>query len=109
MQTPWGNSEDEFAYAPNHLVVYYTTESHGGFKVQPVLNAMIPAIVRNDNGWYEEDCEWAIVCYTFPSLFANRGDLGSNLDQIRATAHEVITKWWPDKAQFLDVSGPRTI
>lgn len=109
MFTPWGTSDAEYDYAPNKLVVFYTTPSHGGFKVQSPLNEMIPANVRSNDGWYEEDCEWAIVAYTFPSLFVGRGNFGEDTQKIRQEAHDTIKRWWPEKAVVLDVSGPRTV
>jgi hypothetical protein len=68
--TPWGASQRSEHYAEG--ITFHSTASHGGFHVEPEQNLVIDARLRNANGWYEEDAEWAKVAFTFPSLFTTR-------------------------------------
>ena len=58
MSTPWGKAQD--IEIINDSMAWVSTESHGGIKVSPYLNTMIPKILREKGGWYEEDCQWSI-------------------------------------------------
>lgn len=46
-----------------------STPSHGGFKLDDYHNSLVHPAWRRDGGWYEEDCDWAIVALTFPAYF----------------------------------------
>ncbi|SER00490.1 DUF7007 domain-containing protein [Sphingobium sp. YR768] len=65
--SPWGASQGGSVYAEG--VVFHTTASHGGFKLDDACNAAMPAALRVEGGWYEEDCDWAMVAFGFPELF----------------------------------------
>lgn len=65
--TPWGGSQGGEVYAEG--VVFHHTASHGGFNLDDARNAAMPAVLRVEGGWYEEDCEWAKVAFGFPELF----------------------------------------
>jgi len=67
--TPWGKSDYAKRYAVG--VMFYETPSHGGFHLSPKKNVLVHSALRNDDGWYEEDCEWAKVALTFPALFTS--------------------------------------
>ncbi len=84
--TPWGESQGETQYAPG--VVFYSTASHGGFKLSQEANSVIPEIFRNADGWYEEDCEAAIVSTFLPGLFTAR--------EVRKS-HDTLVGWYPDE------------
>jgi hypothetical protein len=64
--TPWGKSQTKQTYIRG--INFYSTSSHGGIHVSEKLNQKIHVTWRNDNGWYEEDCEWAIVGISFPEI-----------------------------------------
>jgi hypothetical protein len=66
-QTPWGKSDSSTKLAPG--IMRYTTPGHGGFHVSKTKNVLIHQSWRKDSGWYEEDCEWVIVAFTFPKFF----------------------------------------
>ena len=66
-KTPWGKAQTIKVVTPG--IISVTTSSHGGLKVSKALNDTIPAAGRKANGWYEEDCEWAIVALCFPAAF----------------------------------------
>ena len=73
MQTPWGKSDDDGqSYGPG--VTFYSTPGHGGFRVLARVRAQWPAALRDfpstASGWYEEDCEWAIVVLAMPERFS---------------------------------------
>lgn len=61
VSTPWGKSQGGYQYMPS--ITMYHTAGHGGLKVFQKLNREIPAAFRNEDGWYEEDCDFAIPFY----------------------------------------------
>jgi hypothetical protein len=68
--TPWGPSQSATRYAEG--VVCYDTASHGGFYLDEERNGALHAALRYDDGWYEEDCDWARVAVGYPDLFTDR-------------------------------------
>jgi len=85
IRTPWGKTETAEVHTDG--IVFYSTASHGGFKLDCERNALVHSAWRNRGGWYEEDCEAAKVIVTFPSLFAEKA--------IEA-AHRTLKNWFPD-------------
>lgn len=83
--TPWGVAQTSVAYAEG--IVCHSTASHGGFHVRAERSAAMPAALRNDDGWYEEDAEWAKVATAFPALFT---------DYEREHAERSLRDWNPD-------------
>jgi hypothetical protein len=67
MRTPWGVSQSVTEVYPGIQSV--STAGHGGYKLDRKRNAMVHEAWRNVGGWYEEDCEWAIVALTFKYEF----------------------------------------
>jgi len=69
--TPWGKADHTEHVAKG--ITWYSTPSHGGFKLSPQMNAMVPDYMRcgrdTERGWYEEDCAWSIVATVFPQYF----------------------------------------
>lgn len=65
--TPWGRSQSSKRIARG--ITKYETGSHGGIKVSKTRMLEIWRPLRNESGWYEEDCEWAKVAFAFPALF----------------------------------------
>jgi hypothetical protein len=70
--TPWGVADGHIELADG--VHRFTTPSHGGFHVSSEVRNTWPAPLRDfepfaGQGWYEEDCDWAIVAVAMPSLF----------------------------------------
>ena len=97
MFTPWGKSDSTSVIAPGILEV--TTPSHGGINLAPHLNSQVHKAWRQKSGWYEEDCEWAIVAVTFPAHFEgktvqNGPHAGKTYVQY---AHGVLKRWFPDQ------------
>ena len=69
ISTPWGMAQSSEIYADG--VVFHSTASHGGIKLDRARNAAMPAMLRVAGGWYEEDCEWSKVAIGFPDLFTD--------------------------------------
>ena len=67
--TPWGCAQQTQLYSEG--IVSHSTAEHGGFHLAPHRNAMVNPAWRNDDGWYEEDCQWSKVAMTFPELFTS--------------------------------------
>jgi hypothetical protein len=72
--TPWGAADHVTLIGDG--IAHISTPSHGGFYVPPTLNEKIPAEWREASwcglaktGWYEEDCDAAMVILTFPQWF----------------------------------------
>ncbi|MCC8956033.1 hypothetical protein H8B02_22150 [Bradyrhizobium sp. Pear77] len=83
--TPWGASQGATVYAEG--VEQHSTAGHGGFKLSAEENRKVHPSLRSTGGWYEEDCEWAIVAITFPHLFTTFE---------RCCAERTIKDSWPD-------------
>jgi hypothetical protein len=72
------------------------TAGHGGFKLSRERNAKVPAYMRRDGGWYEEDCEVAIPLVVFEADIRAHGPewLVTGLDKYPAA--KTIANYWPD-------------
>ena len=73
-RSPWGapQSIDQIGEG----ICFVSTAGHGGYFVPPELNRRVPAAWRaisfngqGNRGWYEEDCDAAMVVLAFPHLF----------------------------------------
>lgn len=85
IDTPWGWPDHCTRYAEG--IISYTTPSHGGFHVDDTRRAMMHAALRNAEGWYEEDEQWAKVAMAFPDLFTTYE---------REQAEKTLRNWEPD-------------
>jgi len=70
--TPWGFSQQADEVAPG--ITWFSTSGHGGISLSSARIAEMPTNLRSIHpwagpGWYEEDCDWAIVCAAFPQYF----------------------------------------
>lgn len=69
--SPWGAVQHITQLAEG--IVMVSTASHGGIKLSAERYAAMPAAFRetgySKGGWYEEDCDWALVAVTFPDAF----------------------------------------
>jgi hypothetical protein len=70
--TPWGRPDTITEIAPG--ITFYSTPSHGGYHLSPARIASMPKPLRDFQpfagpGFYEEDCDWSIVCLAFPQFF----------------------------------------
>jgi hypothetical protein len=83
--TPWGTSQGATVYADG--VTVHSTAGHGGFHLSAERNGRVNPSLRARDGWYEEDCAWAVVAITFPHLFTSFE---------RRCAERTIKDTWPD-------------
>ena len=90
VSTPWGTAQTSTQLARG--IMSYATASHGGIHLSPTRNMLIPKSVRNEGGWYEEDCAWAIPAAIFPEAFVK--DAGS--EDILETIKSTLLNWYPD-------------
>jgi len=65
--TKWGASQTSKKHASG--IMEYSTASHGGFHLSATRQSQMPEYLRNDDGWYEEDCDWCKVVIAFPEYF----------------------------------------
>lgn len=65
--TLWGRAQVSRQFADG--IILHSTASHGGFHLAEKANPTIHPLFRNDDGFYEEDCEWAKVAHAFPQVF----------------------------------------
>lgn len=75
--TPWGEALDTLYVAPG--ILRHHTASHGGYQLDPEMNALVHPTYRNEGGWYEEDVEWAKVAVTFPTLFPMQANIADDM------------------------------
>lgn len=93
MHTPWGKSQDQEKITRG--INFYSTAGHGGYKVSAKLNEQIPDFMRNEDGWYEEDCEWCIPAIIFHEYFKQ---------DVIDIAVATFRNWFPDAyEQFYQV------
>lgn len=85
MKTPWGSSQSVETVAPG--IQFVSTAGHGGFKLSPALNRKVPNYMRSEDGWYEEDTEWAIVATVFPEAFD---------EKVWEDAERILRNYYPD-------------
>jgi hypothetical protein len=76
IQTPWGPAEYMDTLAPG--IVFYASNSHGGFHLSPDRLEKIDPRARAfaakwshgfGDAWFEEDCAWSAVAIAFPQYF----------------------------------------
>jgi hypothetical protein len=100
VQTPWGISDDVTHFAEG--IWFYTTPSHGGFRLSAERLLELPEALRKTNlnycgaQWFEEDCEASLVVVGFPDHFT--GDE-------RARALEALRRWYPTHAAAYEQSA----
>lgn len=95
--SPWGAVQNSRQIARG--IVEVDTASHGGIHLSPTLNAKVHAAWRDPKGWYEEDCEWAIVALTFPQHFADPMPADGECagQTVWQYAVGVAKRWMPDE------------
>ncbi len=88
--TPWGASQASESLCRG--IVNYITARHGGVHLAPTRNIVIPEYMRNANGWYEEDCEWAIPATIFPEAWVKHYP---DSPDILKTIKDTLRNWYP--------------
>jgi hypothetical protein len=100
-RTPWGKADHVKEVAPGIWQV--STPGHGGYKLDRVHNATVDAAWRRPGGWYEEDCEWAIVVLTFEQTFREQAPTDHVFRSTVVNAHSTARNYYPD--QYTAVTG----
>lgn len=110
IETPWGVSQSVDPIAPG--IDRVSTASHGGFRLsQERLDAM-PATLRTFGpwagaGWYEEDCDWAVVALAFPGAFTP-ADVRAAVRTVRCEGLEInrLAAWLdtPEAARVVAIA-----
>ncbi len=87
--TPWGQADYTKQIARG--IVSYSTPGHGGIHVSPTKQAKMPEALRIESGWYEEDCDWALVALAFPEYFI--AEYSQALDTVKNWHPDRYEKW----------------
>jgi hypothetical protein len=75
-----------------------STAGHGGIKLSRERNAAVPAYMRREGGWYEEDCEWAIAAVVHPIGFTRVCPTEDNPNRTEwDIANSTLREWYPDE------------
>lgn len=99
MNTPWGKSDHQEKYADG--ITFYSTPSHGGFKLNSERNEQIPSYCREPDGWYEEDCAWAIVALVFAGVFLVKAiHEGHDPNKDIELARDTFRNWNPNEYEM---------
>lgn len=88
--TPWGAAQYSEQYARG--IMSYGTAGHGGIHLSPTRNMVVPEYMRAADGWYEEDCEWAIAATVYPEAWVKVHGSEDILKIIKAT----LINYYPD-------------
>jgi hypothetical protein len=96
MSSPWGAPDTGVEIAEG--IVKISTASHGGYWVSDTRLAAMPKELANiatyaGHGWYEEDCDWALVALAYPLLF-KPGTLRVAISTVGHFPHLSAAKTW---------------
>ncbi len=94
VQTPWGSSQRTTVY--DRGIEFHSTASHGGFKLSPERNIKVHRLLRAADGFYEEDCAWAVVAIKFAHLFTGFE---------RRCAASTLKNWEPDAWEAMTLTS----
>jgi hypothetical protein len=89
--SPWGYIQDVEKIADGIWSV--STAGHGGIKLDRKHNAAMPDYMRSPGGWYEEDCQWALVALVFPAAFVAKMHKDGTSDYDHAL--QAAEHWYP--------------
>jgi len=91
-RSPWGKVDHVRQVGSGILEIH--TPSHGGLKLSRARNLAMPEPYRRKGGWYEEDCEWALVALVHREMFS-----AAQLEH----AEKVVRDLWPH--EYMQVTG----
>jgi len=94
-------------------VVSVTTASHGGLRVSLTALSRLPEAIRetafSGNGWFEEDCDWALP-YLALGLDAFEAN-AARAAEVHQAAVRTVQQYHPQHATLLgvgaDAAAPR--
>ena len=93
IDTIWGVPDTKDQVLPG--IWHVTTPSHGGYVLSDERQAAMPAALRRDDPFYEEDVDWALVLLGFASEFRRLPTAGITL-QVE-NARRSVRAWHPDR------------
>lgn len=99
-RTPWGMSQSKEIFATTRYkpIYYYTTASHGGFKVPlGLMKQYFRPEFQVEGGYYEEDCEWCKVVIELNRLLPKGCIAPCELKQAQTTC-----SLWFSELHFMD-------
>ena len=103
--SPWGPIQTVEPFGPD--VVSVTTASHGGLRVSLTALARLPEPIRqtafSGNGWFEEDCDWALPYLAF-GLDAFEPD-AARAAEVRQAAVRTVQKYHPQHVALLGLDA----
>ena len=107
-RSPWGTVQGTRTDIPKGIV-FVNTAGHGGYKVYPKYNRMIPEYMRNSDGWYEEDCESAIVQValedTFKQVWQEQNRPADWVRRVLETSRRIMRDYYPNHYErFFEVT-----
>lgn len=102
----WGAVANREVIAPG--IEEVSCAGHGGVKLSPERNALVPSPLRSRDGWYEEDCEYNIPVATFPDAFragTNPFWSSKSREEVEDDALGRIREWFP--STYEEATGER--
>ena len=104
--SPWGPIQTVEPLGPD--AAFVTTASHGGLRVSLAAMARLPETVRetpySQNGWFEEDCDWALP-YLALGLDAFERD-AARAAEVHQAAVRTVQRWHAPLAPVLGIDAP---
>lgn len=105
--SPWGPIQAVEPLGPDAVSV--TTASHGGLRISLTAWSRLPAAIRqtaySQDGWFEEDCDWALP-YLALGLDAFERD-AARAAEMHQAAVRTVQRYHPQHAALLGVAaGP---
>ena len=103
--SPWGPVQTVEPLGPDAVAV--TTASHGGIRVSLAALARLPEAIRQTaysrDGWFEEDCDWALP-YLALGLDAFERD-AARAAEMHQAAVRTVQRFHPQHAAVLGVGA----
>ena len=104
--SPWGPIQTVEPLGPD--AAFVTTASHGGLRVSLAAMARLPQALRetpySQNGWFEEDCDWALP-YLALGLDAFERD-AARAAEVHQAAVRTVQRWHAPLAAVLGIDAP---
>lgn len=102
--SPWRPVQTVTSFGPAAVAV--TTASHGGLRVSLAALSRLPEAIQRTtysaNGWFEEDCDWALP-YLALGLDAHEPDT-ARAAEVHAAAVSTVQRFHPNHAALLGVA-----
>jgi hypothetical protein len=96
-RTPWGPAQVATKIAPG--IMFYSTAGHGGYHISDRRRLTMPPALHDFEpmlpGWYEEDCEWAVVYLAFPQEMMQHDGM-EQWNKVNAMAATTLANYCPD-------------